>query len=775
MKMYLLTNINRISKEDTFSKLKEKKMDKKRMFVVSIVSLILLALISCSSKNEDNTSNNNNLESENEETIGNSKVSEEEIVIVGTIEDVKGDVLVIDGNDSGVKATYGMEVAQGSSIKTAENSSATLKFSSEIEAYISSSTHVSIEETDNGIEEILLTQHDGFIYHAGEHDNYYVQTDSSVVTPLGTHFFTEVDPLTGNSIIRVGSGIVQASSRETEDQSEQVNNDDAQIFPGQSILFLPTNDDTDSSMSSEEFFDIDSFIKAADSSIIEAILRNKEQIDRENGELVETLRQQISENGDVEFGSNGVPISEEELSRLESNLNNLIRNIINKALKYKVISEVDIEDIINEINSSLDNNNQLSIDDFLNRDTSHQQSTTERDEQRQREMERRMEQQEQLRRQMNPEQNQQDRQAELLALLEQQRTQKAQADTNKKRQLEQQAQRTEEHQRLEEQRKKEEETQQKREKQLLLEKTAPSNLSLKGLNYFGNEVNGEITFKKAKSEKHITKYNLYWINDKDKKTKISSLKTTGTDLKYKFKKNSEIPNDAKGVLVVAANNDYESKHTTYMDLTKLSGRVSFSQPLIGDGLQFAMKVTKGEGDNSNSYYKLIDLEEGIEDYNYGILLSDGEYDLEYGFVHNISRINDIEQISFSNSREIEIEYNKNNLINIKYKTLNRNLSQFSCNPYCNGLDDLLEFILDEGDYNEDFTNLVDKVCTFGSYYEGEFNFLCSDDVGPLENLLEYTLDDSKIYMFYQSPYEANSRALEGKIIVLNYLSEPIPD
>src|SRR5690625_1134690 len=337
MKMYLLTNINRISKEDTFSKLKEKKMDKKRMFVVSIVSLILLALISCSSKNEDNTSNNNNLESENEETIGNSKVSEEEIVIVGTIEDVKGDVLVIDGNDIGVKATDGMKVAQGSSIKTAENSSATLKFFSEIEAYISSSTHVSIEETDNGIEEILLTQHDGFIYHAGEHDNYYVQTDSSVVTPLGTHFFTEVDPLTGNSIIRVGSGIVQASSRETEDQSEQVNNDDAQIFPGQSILFLPTNDDTDSSMSSEEFFDIDSFIKAADSSIIEAILRNKEQIDRENEELIETLRQQISENGDGEFGSNEDPISEEELRRLESNLNNLIRNIINKALKYKVI------------------------------------------------------------------------------------------------------------------------------------------------------------------------------------------------------------------------------------------------------------------------------------------------------------------------------------------------------------------------------------------------------------------------------------------------------
>lgn len=725
-------------------------MNKKRTLVVSVIILILLTLISCSSKSEDNTSNNDNMKMENDDSTENAEVGNEEIVVVGTIEDVKGNVLVIDGNDSGVKATDGMEIAQGSSIKTAENASATIIFSTEMEAYISSSTHVSIEETENENDEILLTQHEGFIYHAGEHDNYYVQTETTEATPIGTHFFVEVNPYTGDTMISVIAGIVSSRTNQSSSQPDD-NENPFEIHPSQSAIYhgMEENNDEYPEPTLVDLIDITDNIGL---SFIEALLRNKEQIDNENEEIIERLHRELNNNSSnpLDFVN-----SEEELSHLEDNLNNLISNIINMAINNNRVSEEEVRRIISEIN---ENNPERPIRDILNRSPDTEQSMADRREQLQREQERRLEQQ---RRQEV--QNQQDRNRELLAKLEQQRADQQEIEEQRERER---RQRLEEIRKIEEQKKKEKEEQQKREKQLLSEETAPTNLSLKGLNYFGNDVSGEITFNKSKNEKYVNKYNLYWINNKDKKIKIDSLKPTGKNLKYKLGEGSKIPSNAKGVLVESANSDYESRHTVYKDLTKLNGKVSFSKPIVGDGLQFAIKVNK-HAQNSSSIYKLIDLKKGTKEYDYEVLLSGGEYEVEYGFVHGINDVSEIKNIHFNNTESLNIDHN--GTYNIKYDVRDKNFVVGNCE---NDLDCIHNFDLETilGEDNENISrDEINKNCILGENYKGNIDFTCGTGNEPLEHL--YSLIDNingnKLYNFF---YRTTKN--ENKMIILNFTFEP---
>gem|GEM_PF-5423602 len=545
-------------------------MYKNKFLVIGVGFLLLFMLASCLSKEADK-SDPDNQDVVNSDSTDVTDTLEVEKVIVGTIKNVKGDVLVVDENDSGIDAADGMEIAQGWSIKTGNDSSASIEFSPEMEAFIGNSAHISVEET-TGDDEILLTQHAGLIYHAGHHDNYLVQTDSAEVIPVGTHFTVWVDPRTSDIMMTVFSGIVSARSNQSSAQSDE-DDDPFNLYPSQSMGYSQNDDYW------ERFFEGIEFMEEVDQSIIEALIINTNEIAAENEALLRSIRDQLN-RGDSPEGLD----PEMDLEELRNRLDRLIGDIVSSAIQSNIVSEEDVERIIREANARRDENDRIDIGRIFSDEARREQLREEQ----QRRAQQQREEREQRQRELQD--RTQDRQAQLLA--EQQRAERERQAQLRQRQdaaANEAAAREALKKRLEEEKKKQEREQKEKEEQerkRLAEEKAkqvapahgPLNVTFIDESPLAGKVSGDIVVGKASDESKIDSYILYWVNSqKEKVGKIAALGKTGKDMKYKLKE-TEIPKNTAGILALASNRYGESVQSAYTKLDDLQG-MSVKNPI----------------------------------------------------------------------------------------------------------------------------------------------------------------------------------------------------
>ena len=343
-----------------------------------------------------------------------------------TLEGIKGTVWI---NQAGGALSYraydGISLHHGDRILTEFNSSALLKtvdrkdeitISENAELYISNLSHASQEK------------HTSFYLWSGEvgasvtslvnaKDTFKILTPTAVNDVRGTHLLVSVDPYTGVSRLFVGSGLVQAGGNGTG-QSPGF------VYPLQQLSFIPESGKNQPS--SPYPIDIGVLVNQASPAVIQAMLKNMQQIHQENEQMLKDMNMGASGSNPSNLPTG---MSPNELNQYQENLRNLMANIAKQARDQQKIDEDRLQEIIDEVNRKSDNKIDLNnVPPLQLTDKQKQQQEL----QKRLEEERKKQQEEQ-----NKLREQQQKQADLLRIL----AEKARLEQENKKQLEEAAKR----------------------------------------------------------------------------------------------------------------------------------------------------------------------------------------------------------------------------------------------------------------------------------------------------------------------------------------------
>lgn len=212
--------------------------------------------------------------------------------------------------------------------------------------------HRNRSEAEEGTSETNIRLDYGGVLSSVRSLNLESGSSFTVDTPVGsagvrgTNFFVGVDPATGASSIYVMSGIVQTNRNNTSDPNSGSDSDTDPESDSNSVLLYPSQQINFSENRNEppnvQFLDLSDFLQNVDQSIIEALLRNKHAIDEENEAYMDSLRNQLNDPPS--------PEDEETLERLQTNLDNLINNIIRGSIVNNIISEDRVRELIDQLN-----------------------------------------------------------------------------------------------------------------------------------------------------------------------------------------------------------------------------------------------------------------------------------------------------------------------------------------------------------------------------------------------------------------------------------------
>ncbi|MWV45928.1 hypothetical protein GRF59_20125 [Paenibacillus sp. HJL G12] len=257
------------------------------------------------------------------------------------ISEIKGTAYISHGGAKQIHAYKGMELRAGDRIISGTGGM-TLSIpdaGDQITLGDNSELNVLLLNTANGHTATKLQLLRGTAY-ADVHDLRKSQ-DSFELSPSdrrlevkGTHFYVGVDPVTGQSTIFVAAGTVNASP-----QGNTVSGGDSStlLYPGQQLVSDFGSEPGNPGFSA---IDIQQFIENSSPEIIEAFIHNLAEIQNENNEFLEQIQNQ------------------EELEKIQKNLNTLISDIVNQALDNNKISQSAVEKAIEEANRKISNPNQ---------------------------------------------------------------------------------------------------------------------------------------------------------------------------------------------------------------------------------------------------------------------------------------------------------------------------------------------------------------------------------------------------------------------------------
>lgn len=178
-------------------------------------------------------------------------------------------------------------------------------------------------------------------------DRFDVRTGYADNSVQGTHFIITVNPLTGMTNVVTASGKVSSSLMPTGTEGSLLLSGMVTISPTQQISLGGSQE----GRPPVQFIDIEDLIGNASPGIIAQIIKNKNDIDRENEEFLEKKRQELqsgqSGTGDLNMKS------PDDLSKVADNLDNLIGNMMKDALDKKKASKEEIDQLIKEVNQDL--------------------------------------------------------------------------------------------------------------------------------------------------------------------------------------------------------------------------------------------------------------------------------------------------------------------------------------------------------------------------------------------------------------------------------------
>ena len=167
-------------------------------------------------------------------------------------------------------------------------------------------------------------------------DKFDITTTTAVMSIRGTTLLVGVDPATGESRFFIASGLGKVS-RITNNSD-----DSTTLNPGQSVILITDFDDENLNDLNNIVY-LESLLANTSSVVIEAIIANKKKIDMENEDYM------------LKLLDNDASRTQEEINRINQNLDNLIGNILNKAIEKNIVSEEEINRLIQSANEASDN------------------------------------------------------------------------------------------------------------------------------------------------------------------------------------------------------------------------------------------------------------------------------------------------------------------------------------------------------------------------------------------------------------------------------------
>lgn len=265
------------------------------------------------------------------------------------VADVKGTVIVTKaGGTKEIRLFKGMGLNEGDKLKVEKGSSVTLKVADRDDEVVLGENWngalSKLKTNKNGGTDTAVKTWSGSMYNkvekiTGTSNTYKVETPTAVMGVRGTHFTITFDPIYGEPTLIVSSGIVGSSSSGDSDPRTVV------VLPSQQITLYPDADPA----AGVGYVDPDNVLGNVDPEVIAAILRNKELVDRENLDIIDS----IPGDPDVQGRSTLNLTEEEQLQRYRQNVENALFHIFRSAVNSGKYSEDELQDIVNAANQTI--------------------------------------------------------------------------------------------------------------------------------------------------------------------------------------------------------------------------------------------------------------------------------------------------------------------------------------------------------------------------------------------------------------------------------------
>jgi len=276
---------------------------------------------------------------------------------VAEVIEVVGDVQITKaGGSKSYRAYKDMTLNQGDHVVTGQGASLVLRISDhddEITIDQNASLYISELTELAGGKKSKVKMWAGALWSkvktlVGQNDEFEVETPTAVMGVRGTNLFVGVNPETGQSKFMIGSGVGVVRNTDNQENSQSV-----LLFPSQQLNLFFGDQATDLG-DGVSIVDLDALVQSSGPAIIESILKNKAAFDRENEEFI-AQQKRLIETGQSNNQMQQLGISSlADLERMKSNLDNLIGNIVNKAIAENKVNESTIQQLIEQINKTSD-------------------------------------------------------------------------------------------------------------------------------------------------------------------------------------------------------------------------------------------------------------------------------------------------------------------------------------------------------------------------------------------------------------------------------------
>nr|WP_306812942.1 FecR domain-containing protein [Paenibacillus soyae] len=187
---------------------------------------------------------------------------------------------------------------------------------------------------------------------AGE--RFEIRTGTAVLTAKGTYFMTIINKKTGETTMVVAAGIVSAASP-TENESanrSQEENKTVFVYPAQQINL--DSREVRELRAKVEFIDIKKLIDEIPPKVIESIVKDHEEIVKENEQWAEQLREQLEAGVMRPSELANFQIRDlTDLNKVTANLDNLVGNIAKQAIDAHKIEQKTIDEANKKVDDPL--------------------------------------------------------------------------------------------------------------------------------------------------------------------------------------------------------------------------------------------------------------------------------------------------------------------------------------------------------------------------------------------------------------------------------------
>ncbi len=178
---------------------------------------------------------------------------------------------------------------------------------------------------------------------ASVNDEFTLETPTAVMGVRGTHFFVNVNPLTGATNMTVAAGIVRTSPNGNATTGKQPTQN---VYPAQQVFISPTQQGQPDLLKGP--IDIQQIVSQSGPEIIKAFLLSAQDIVAENKSLMDTYLSQSSAGE-----------SAQEKERVRGNIENIVGAVASSVQKQTANKE--IQDIITALNRIMDSLRELNL------------------------------------------------------------------------------------------------------------------------------------------------------------------------------------------------------------------------------------------------------------------------------------------------------------------------------------------------------------------------------------------------------------------------------